>query len=201
MGESESFAISGSDQLGTERFVQDVEQAIFFLAWHLTRLLDGGHQLGEVEGFAQHGGALQYLDAFRADLIQSPPNGLFDALRHCQIGDGPGLPFAGASVNLASLDQRFDHLFDEEGIALRLAIDGMGQVGRYLFLAQHGSHQRSTFVERQAVKLNPGGQPFAVPVHQRGGQRVLAAQLDFTISAQNQEALVPQPAKQVVHHG
>src|SRR6185503_21244482 len=87
-------------------------------------------------------------------------------------------------------------LLDEEGVSLRLAVDGAREIGADR-LAEQRRELRARPLRVEALEEQARREPLAVPVEQRLRQRVRAVQLDLPVRRDEQHALLAQRAQEM----
>ena len=128
MSKNKRFAAVRGQQLRANCFVKSIEEFILVLP------VSGRHQLIDSKGLTKHRRRAQSLVTLRTHAVQPISDCLFHTLRDHQVGKLATFPASAFSSHRALLYQRLHHLFDEERIALRFAIDGLGKVSGDTFV-------------------------------------------------------------------
>ena len=192
VGEGDRLAGAGFEELRGDGLVEGVEELIL-------RLIGDRRELGELEGLAEDGGGAQDLGGGRAEVVEAAADGRLDALGQDQGGALlPAPPLAALADDLALADQGLDHLLDEEGVALGLAVDvGAEILVEAIIAQQHRQHGRGA-VRLEAFEVDPDRCPLAVPIVEGLGQRVRAVELGLAVATEEEHAFAADEADEVM---
>ena len=184
--------LSLDDDTGPQGLVEQVEEAILALRAHPDH-----HVEGEPSGHGR--GDREHPVAGVAQAREPPANDLTDPLGDALLDEG-GVPHPAPLPprDGAGLREVPEHLLDEERVPLRLPVDGLDERLRGLLLADRAD-QRLHLCERESPQENPLVETFAAKRGHHLGQRMGPFELDVAVGSDDENPIVPRPAREVLH--
>jgi hypothetical protein len=157
---------------------------------------NGRNDLVEGKCFSNNGRGSKYFVAALTDSIEAAADCFLYALRDHQIGDLSASPFPAPPPYRTLFDQRLQHFFHEERVALCLAVNRFGEVSGHSVVEQ-GRQLLASFVRSEAAQHDASHKAFAIPINQSLGQWVRPVELDLAIGCGDQHSRLSQIPEQV----
>jgi hypothetical protein len=166
---------------------------------HVLAVLAGRLEQLEVEGPSEHGRGGEHSPAVGAQAVEPAADDEADPLGHIELADGERGPEAAGLVEQAAfLDEELEHLLDEEGVALRLAVDDLHQRRRGALTA-HGLQHLGRFRHWHAPERDPPAVAPAEEILEGPGQGAADVRLAVAVRPHHEDRGLGQALSQVLN--